>query len=62
MTRRAASQNLRFWCCRFHPIRECCIPRWDPSAERILINSDGLASAPMVRVTSHVALAGPRAG
>lgn len=34
---------------------DCCIPRWDLNPERIVIDSDGLAGAAVVSVTSHVA-------
>jgi uncharacterized protein len=35
---------------------DCCIPIWDRNPERIMIDSDGLAGAPFVNVTSHVTL------
>jgi predicted extracellular nuclease len=34
---------------------DCCIPRWDQNPERIVIDSDGLAGASVVSVTSFVA-------
>ena len=36
---------------------DCCIPRFDENPERIFIDSDGLAGAMPISVTSHVALA-----
>ena len=37
-------------------VADCCIPRWDENPERILIDTDGLAGAPVVSVTSLVTL------
>lgn len=37
-------------------VPDCCIPRFDGNPERILIDSDGLAGASVISVTSHVAL------
>ena len=33
---------------------DCCIPRWDENPERIMIDSDGLAGASPISVTSNV--------
>ena len=41
---------------------DCCIPRFDENPERIVIDSDGLAGAPVLVVTSNVVIgsvAGP---
>jgi uncharacterized protein len=35
-------------------VPDCCIPRFDENPERIVIDSDGLAGAPVVLVTSNV--------
>ncbi len=35
-------------------VPDCCIPIWDKNPERIMIDSDGLAGAPVVSVTSNV--------
>ena len=37
---------------------DCCIPRWDENPERIAIDSDGLAGAPVIPVTSNVTFSG----
>ena len=37
-------------------VADCCIPRWDENPERILIDSDGLAGAIPLAVTSKVTL------
>ena len=37
-------------------VADCCIPRWDENPERIMIDSDGLAGAAVLSVTSHVTL------
>jgi uncharacterized repeat protein (TIGR01451 family) len=37
-------------------VTDCCIPRFDENPERIVIDSDGLAGALPVSVTSHVVL------
>jgi predicted extracellular nuclease len=37
---------------------DCCIPRWDENPERLLVDSDGLAGAARLIVTSHVTLTG----
>lgn len=35
-------------------VPDCCIPRWDQNPERIMIDSDGLAGASAISVTSNV--------
>ncbi len=35
---------------------DCCIPRWDENPERLMIDSDGLAGAGPLAVTSNVTL------
>ena len=35
-------------------VPDCCIPRFDENPERIVIDSDGLAGAPVISVTSNV--------
>ena len=35
-------------------VRDCCIPRFDENPERIMIDSDGLAGASVISVTSNV--------
>ena len=35
---------------------DCCIPRFDENPERLLIDSEGLAGAPFLAVTSNVAI------
>ena len=35
-------------------VADCCIPRFDRNPERIVIDSDGLAGAPVISVTSNV--------
>lgn len=35
---------------------DCCIPRWDENRERIMIDTDGLAGATVLNVTSGVTL------
>ncbi|MGE0864660.1 MAG: lamin tail domain-containing protein [Vicinamibacterales bacterium] len=35
---------------------DCCIPRWDENRERIMIDSDGLAGATVLNVTTGVLL------
>ncbi len=35
-------------------VADCCIPRFDLNPERIVIDSDGLAGAPVISVTSNV--------
>ena len=37
---------------------DCCIPRFDENPERIVVDSDGLAGAAPVSVTSHVVFTG----
>jgi predicted extracellular nuclease len=37
---------------------DCCIPRFDRNPERIMIDSDGLAGAQPITVTSHVTFSG----
>lgn len=37
-------------------VPDCCIPIWDMNPERIMIDSDGLAGAALVSVTSNVTI------
>jgi hypothetical protein len=37
---------------------DCCIPLWDENPERIIIDSDGVAGAAPIDVTSHVTFTG----
>ncbi len=37
-------------------VPDCCIPRFDENPERLVVDSDGLAGAPPIPVTSHVVL------
>lgn len=39
-------------------VPDCCIPRWDENPERIMIDSDGLAGASVISVTSNVTFSG----